>query len=1382
MNISNCRLPWLTLLFSFAIIITDSYGQTVNFEDGFEDGDFTVNPAWSGDVTQYAITTASEKRNYLLQLQGDPDNGGTGYLSTPSADTLGSWEFFIRLDFAPSGSNKAEIFLMSDIADLEGPVNGYALRAGESGSDDVFHIVRYDGGNEGATVLSGTSDISNGGAFRVNVTRHSGGVWRMEVAEGYEGIPSPEGGTQTDATYSSSSYFGIHSTYTSSRHNLFYYDFKIDLPPFTITDAAVEDKQVDLTFNRAFDQNTVQPGDFAVSMAENPVESIAFPSSTVVQLTFSDPLPSGEYTVEAQDIEDQHGNTIADSAAAQFIVFGNYTGGDIIINEFMYDPPSGQSEYVEIKNRSGKFLNLQNWQLSDGTHSTIISGDTLVFPPGNYLVLSPDTSALFDVQGTQPYIQSENFPSLNNDGDSIKIFEASGNRSDSLTYTPDWGGSGVALERRSASIPGYYLENWGDSPADRSGTPGEPNKVPDDESGPVLTELTILSSSLIKLGFNERLDPSAASEAANYSLSGNDALTVTATARDSVLLELDNPLQNAQSYTLAVSNIEDIFANVISARDTTFTYYEITAADSGSVFINEFNYQPAPGETEYVEIYNASGQSFDLQYWSLSDNRGSGVPIASKSQILPPESHAVLAPDSTLLETDPGIKLLAVGPSFPALNNSGDEIVLKNRVGTLLDSLQYTSDWTGEGNEQALERRTTAVSAVFEENWGSAAEGAGSPGRPNTIPDDQTPPEVVEWYPLDESELHLVFSERVNPDAASEFENYQILPNRTLQQVSVQSDTVTLSLAHPMTSGETYTLAVSGIPDIFGNRGKASSHEIEYLRFEEAGAGDIILNEIMAVPAGEAGEFVELYNPSDKNIDISGWSLGDGADEGSIPPDTRLRADSYLILTGSTSFARKYDKAIALTAFPTLNNNGDALFLKSKRGLTIDSLRYLASWMDKAEGHSLERKDPLAASNDSSNWKSNLSAEGHSAGLRNANFEEDDLPPQVVFANAAGKGLIEVYFNEFIRRTGDLQFTLNEIPLDVSSYDTAKGNRILLKAPAADADPASQTLTVENLTDMRGNMTANTKIQVARPPQAGDLVINEIMFLPIQSADDLQAGQGEYVELLNTRRHALSLEGLLLHDAPDENGGIRLFQPVSSTAKWVSPGETVLVYADPAPVFSQSRIAAFFDMDTTPREAILRVDRSSLGLATEDAVYIADSTGGTIDSVHYSETWHNPNLADSRGIALERISPGIAGNSAENWGSSVHPKGGTPGTQNTLYQERPEQPTETGITFSPNPFSPDGDGYEDNLVINYKLGQSDYLLRVHIFDRYGRHIKELADGKPAGFTGSLTWDGRRDDGRRNRIGIYIIVFEAYDSASGRNKAFKETVVLARKLN
>jgi hypothetical protein len=123
--------------------------------------------------------------------------------------------------------------------------------------------------------------------------------------------------------------------------------------------------------------------------------------------------------------------------------------------------------------------------------------------------------------------------------------------------------------------------------------------------------------------------------------------------------------------------------------------------------------------------------------------------------------------------------------------------------------------------------------------------------------------------------------------------------------------------------------------------------------------------------------------------------------------------------------------------------------------------------------------------------------------------------------------------------------------------------------------------------------------------------------------------------------------------------------------------------------------------------------------------------------------------------------------------------GGTPNSQNTIFQEPGAAPESVGISFSPNPFSPDDDGFEDNLFINYTLDAPDYLLRVRIFDRYGREVRELANNQQAGFEGSLIWDGLTDDRKKNRVGIYIVLFEAYNSANGSDRTFKETIVLAR---
>jgi hypothetical protein len=291
------------------------------------------------------------------------------------------------------------------------------------------------------------------------------------------------------------------------------------------------------------------------------------------------------------------------------------------------------------------------------------------------------------------------------------------------------------------------------------------------------------------------------------------------------------------------------------------------------------------------------------------------------------------------------------------------------------------------------------------------------------------------------------------------------------------------------------------------------------------------------------------------------------------------------------------------------------------------------------------------------------------------------------------------------------------------------------------------------------------------------------MFNPIADSDDNLPDQTEYIELRNTRDYAISLEGLFLHDQPDEKGDIRDIHPISTTAKWVPPQGHVLVHADEATNFEESLTATFFDLDSPNLQSIMQADRSSLSLASsEDAIYIADSTGATIDSVFYDENWHNPNIIDTRGIALERINPNGPSNDPSNWGSNVTKKGGTPNNENSIYQENPQIAEETGINFEPNPFSPDDDGYEDNLFINYKLDHQDYLMKVRIYDRYGRLVRTMANGERAGFEGQLIWDGRKDDRSRNRIGIYIVIFEAYDSASGSDKTFKKTVVLARQLN
>ena len=68
---------------------------------------------------------------------------------------------------------------------------------------------------------------------------------------------------------------------------------------------------------------------------------------------------------------------------------------DVVINELMYDPISGNDDdqYVELYNRSTNAVNLSGWQLNDAISYTIPANTLL--PSGGYLVVARNTTNLF---------------------------------------------------------------------------------------------------------------------------------------------------------------------------------------------------------------------------------------------------------------------------------------------------------------------------------------------------------------------------------------------------------------------------------------------------------------------------------------------------------------------------------------------------------------------------------------------------------------------------------------------------------------------------------------------------------------------------------------------------------------------------------------------------------------------------------------------------------------------------------------------------------------------------------------------------------------------------------------------------------------------------
>ncbi len=162
-----------------------------------------------------------------------------------------------------------------------------------------------------------------------------------------------------------------------------------------------------------------------------------------------------------------------------------------------------------------------------------------------------------------------------------------------------------------------------------------------------------------------------------------------------------------------------------------------------------------------------------------------------------------------------------------------------------------------------------------------------------------------------------------------------------------------------------------------------------------------------------------------------------------------------------------------------------------------------------------------------------------------------------------------------------------------------------------------------------------------------------------------------------------------------------------------------------------------------------------------DMVRLGDASGHTIDSVVYDKAF-----ADNR--SWERY---IDADRKSFWGGSFDPAGSTPGFPNSYFYPRLGS---IDIEISPDPFSPDGDGFEDVTIIKYNPPEGESF-ELAVYDISGRKVKTFLKNDVS-IPGEITWDGRGDDGRRLPVGIYIVYARVEGETSMETK---RTVVIAR---
>ena len=188
----------------------------------------------------------------------------------------------------------------------------------------------------------------------------------------------------------------------------------------------------------------------------------------------------------------------------------------------------------------------------------------------------------------------------------------------------------------------------------------------------------------------------------------------------------------------------------------------------------------------------------------------------------------------------------------------------------------------------------------------------------------------------------------------------------------------------------------------------------------------IVITEIMPKPMA-CGEWLELYNETNSNVNLRNWSLFDAVDNGGILSeiDIIMTPETYLIISNDTETVNLLNlepsvQVIIPVRWTPMNNDGDHLTLLDADSNTVDEIEY-TSEACRVAGRSWERIDFHRSGLEDRNWGACADLGGHTAGR----------PNSLTVASPGFKTTVKVDpnpFNPFRGERTAINFTL---PVDV---------------------------------------------------------------------------------------------------------------------------------------------------------------------------------------------------------------------------------------------------------------------------------------------------------------------------------------------------------------
>ena len=263
--------------------------------------------------------------------------------------------------------------------------------------------------------------------------------------------------------------------------------------------------------------------------------SVIEPTTNSIAIETPNPLsPNVIYTLTINQIFDCSGNEIAQNSTVTFGLPVEMEFGDIIINEVLFNPATGQVDFVELYNLSDKILSASDLLIAEADYfmpdsvidNTSLFGSQKIIFPKDFLVLSSDVNlvkAHYFTPSPNKFLDVSGFPNYPDDEGTVILYKNDLTLLDQLTYIEDWHNpliddeNGVSLERIDYYQPTQLQSNWTSAAATVGfATPGYTNStiteidISDEvviepeifsPNGDGLDDFTLIKFSLDKIGY-----------------------------------------------------------------------------------------------------------------------------------------------------------------------------------------------------------------------------------------------------------------------------------------------------------------------------------------------------------------------------------------------------------------------------------------------------------------------------------------------------------------------------------------------------------------------------------------------------------------------------------------------------------------------------------------------------------------------------------------------------------------------------------------------------------------------------------------------------------------------------------------------------------------